>query len=44
MGEAHANGVDPALAIVFTDHDGWPRREGSWVCIPQDVFKELTDD
>jgi hypothetical protein len=42
-GEAHATGVDPCLAIVFTDDNGNPVREGSWVCIPQDTFKELTD-
>ncbi len=42
--EAHASGVDPCLAIVFTDYAGNPLREGSWVCVPRDVFKELTDD
>ncbi len=43
-GEAHAEGVLPCLAIVFTDDSGEPRRGGSWVCIPKDVFEELTDD
>lgn len=42
-GEAHATGLTPCLAIVFTDGSGRPVREGSWVCIPQDTFKELTD-
>lgn len=42
-GEAHAVGVEPCLAIVFTDGSGEPRRGGSWVCITQDLFEELTD-
>lgn len=40
-GEAHAEGVEPCLAIVFTYGNGEPRRGGSWVCIPQDVFEEM---
>ncbi|KKK71828.1 hypothetical protein LCGC14_2910020 [marine sediment metagenome] len=43
-GEAAAEGVEPCLAIVFTDGGGEPRRGGSWVCIPRDLFEELTDD
>lgn len=42
-GEAHAAGVEPCLAIIFTDGSGNPVREGTWICIPQGVFEELTD-
>jgi hypothetical protein len=42
-GEAYAEGVEPCLAIVFTDGSGEPRRGGSWVCITRDFFEELTD-
>jgi hypothetical protein len=43
-GEAHAAGVEPCLAIIFTDGSGTPVREGTWICIPQEVFEELTDE
>ncbi len=43
-GEAHAAGVEPCLSIIFTDGSGTPLREGTWICIPQSVFEELTDD
>ncbi len=43
-GEAHAAGVEPALVIVFTDGSGTPLREGTWVCIPQATFEELTNE
>lgn len=43
-GEAHAAGVNPCLAIIFTDGSGNPVREGKWICIPQEVFEELTDE
>jgi len=43
-GEAAAEGVEPCLAIVFTDGSGEPRRGGGWVCITRDLFEELTDD
>lgn len=43
-GEAHAAGVNPCLAIIFTDGSGKPVREGTWICIPQEVFEELTDE
>lgn len=42
-GEAYAEGVEPCLAIVFTDGGGEPKRGGSWVCITRDLFEELTD-
>ena len=42
-GEAAAEGVEPCLAVVFTDGSGEPRRGGSWVCITRDLFEELTD-
>lgn len=42
-GEAHAVGVEPCLAIVFTDGSGEPRRGESWICITRDLFEELTD-
>ena len=43
-GEAFAEGVDPCLAIVFTDGTGEPRVGGSWICITRDLFEELTED
>jgi hypothetical protein len=42
LGEAQAAGVHPCLSIIFTDGSGRPFREGTWICIPQDVFEELT--
>ena len=42
-GEAYAEGIEPCLAIVFTDGSGKPHRGGSWVCIPRDLFEELTN-
>lgn len=42
-GEAHAEGVEPCLAVVFTDGSGEPRRGGSWICITRDLFEELTN-
>lgn len=41
--EALPNGKTPALSIQFTDGDGAPLKSGSWVCIPEHVFKELLD-
>ena len=43
-GEAHAAGVEPCLAIIFTDGSGNPVREGTWICIPQTTFEELIDE
>ncbi len=41
-GEAHAAGVNPCLAIIFTDTGGTPVREGTWICMPREIFEELT--
>ena len=41
--EALGTGRTPALAIVFTTGDGRPRKDGSWVLLPEYVFRELTD-
>ena len=42
-GEAQAKGLTPALAIVFTDDAGNPKREGEWMCVPRWAFEELSD-
>lgn len=41
--EARGAGRSPALSITFVDHRGAPVRDGSWVAIPEWLFKELTD-
>ncbi len=41
-GEAHAAGVEPCLAVIFTDGCGKPVREGTWICITRDTFEEMT--
>ncbi len=43
-GEAYAEGVEPCLAIVFTDGSGEPRRGDSWICLTRDLFEELTEN
>lgn len=41
--EAAEQGEVPALAIQFVRADGALRATGGWVCIPEYVFKELTE-
>lgn len=38
--EALPNGQTPALALQFVTPEGDPVRYGSWVCIPEHLFKE----
>lgn len=40
-GEAAMIGKHPALAVTFTDQTGRELRDGKWVLISEDVFKEL---
>lgn len=42
--EALQAGRVPAVAINFTTANGKPRRDGSWVAIPEWLFKELLDE
>lgn len=39
--EAQIVGKTPALTLTFTDDTGKPKQHGTWVCIPDHVFKEL---
>lgn len=41
--EAMPNGKTPALSLQFVDPTGRPKPHGSWVCIPESLFKELLD-
>jgi hypothetical protein len=41
--EALATGRKPALAVSFVRPDGTQIRGGTWIAIPEDVFKELID-
>ena len=34
---------EPALSIQFTDEKGRPVRNGNWVMIREDTFRELTE-
>lgn len=42
--EAFEMDVDPVLIVQFVTGDGRPRESGSWVMVPEDVFKELIED
>ena len=42
--EASEQGQVPALTLQFVTGSGRLRRCGAWVCIPENVFKELTDN
>ena len=42
--EAFEMDVAPALIVQFVTGDGRPRESGSWVLIPESVFKELIED
>ena len=39
--EAAGEGRTPALQIVFAEGNGHPRKNGSWVMIPEWAFKEM---
>ena len=39
--EAHLAGRKPAFALMFTDDKGTPKRSGSWVAVPEYLFKEI---
>ncbi|HEY0817230.1 MAG TPA: hypothetical protein VGD46_00530 [Rhizobacter sp.] len=41
--EALPKGKTPALALQFVNADGTPEKAGSWVMIPEHLFKELLD-
>ena len=41
--EALNTGKIPALAVMFTTGYGRPRTGGSWVMVPEHIFKEWTD-
>ena len=41
--EARGVGKEPALAIQFTTGDGRPVKFGSWVMVPEALWKEITD-
>lgn len=40
-GESMRGGKNAALAVTFVTGDGRPREDGSWVMIPESLFKEL---
>lgn len=40
-GEAHARNKVPALTVTFVTGDGRPREDGTWVMVPEEIFKEL---
>lgn len=42
--EAHAKGKDAAFHVQFVDGVGRPKRFGSWVMLPEDVFQRLLGD
>lgn len=42
--EALEKGKYPALCIQFTHQSGLPRNGGSWVLMPESVFKELQSE
>jgi len=42
--EAVEQGQYPTLTLQFVTPDGRPRPGGSWICVPEYVFKELTDE
>lgn len=42
--EAEGYGKQPAVAVTFTHSNGTPCNAGSWVMIPERVWKELLDD
>ena len=39
--EAHMTGREPALSIIFCDEQGRPRKGGSWIAIPENLFIEI---
>lgn len=39
--QARLSGCTPALAVTFTHADGRPAPDGSWVMIPEHVFRDL---
>lgn len=42
--EAVMKGKKPALAISFTNEAGRPHVDGSWVAIPESLFREVFGD
>ena len=42
--EALHTNLTPALLLSFVTGDGRERKRGSWVCIPLDVFQEMTGE
>lgn len=42
-GEAIASNRSPALAFQFTTAEGLSNARARWVCIPEHVFKDLTE-
>jgi hypothetical protein len=41
-GEGADDGRTPAFHITFCSGNGQPRRNGSWIMIPEWAFKEMT--
>lgn len=41
--ESLETGKNPALAFQFVDHLGKSERRDRWVCMPEALFKELTE-
>lgn len=41
MNEAQAQGLTPAVQVVFVRGDGRPKPAGSWVMVPEWRFKEM---
>lgn len=41
--EARQSGRRPVLEVLFTDGTGRPRRDGAWVMIREDEWRELLD-
>ncbi len=42
--EALERGENPALIVQFVNSDGKPLPRGSWVMVPEDLFKEFIGD
>ena len=42
--EAYDTDALPAFLFQFIQGNGHPKVNGNWVCLPEDVFKELVGD
>lgn len=41
--EALEQGEQPSLTIMFVGQDGRPRPQGSWVLVPEQVYKSIVE-